>query len=137
MSLRTHFSAQTCLSLKPNGALFAVLAVEGHSHAVVPQALRTGSPELPAFVSTLLGRVSMLAFVCSDVQTSLPVTLSPLNFPSVCFCLFDIFPDEPGDPRTRCQSAGLFTHTPFCPPCRLVSCSYRCLLIQCWAGSGA
>lgn len=111
MSLRTHASALSCLSLKPKRALFAVLAVEGHSHAVVPQALRTGSPELPAFVSTPVGCVRMLAFVCSDVQTSLPVTLSPLNFPSLCFCLFDIFPDEPGDPHTRRRSAGLSAHT--------------------------
>lgn len=109
MSLRTHASALSRLSLKPDRVLFAVLAVEGHSHAVVPQALRTGSPELPAFVSTPVGRVSMLAFVCSDVQTSLPVTLSPLN--SLCFCLFDIFPDEPGDPHTRRRITGLSAHT--------------------------
>lgn len=74
------------LSPNPNMTLFAVLTVEGHSRALVSQALRTGSPELPAFVSTPAGHARMLAFVCSDVQTSSPVTLSlTSNFPYLCF----------------------------------------------------
>lgn len=45
-------------------AVFDVLVWEGHSHAVVPQTLRAGSSEFPAFVSTRVECVSMQAFVC-------------------------------------------------------------------------
>lgn len=130
-------SALSCLSPKPNGPLFAVLALEGHSHAVVPQALRTGSPELPAFVSTPVGRVSMLAFVCSDVQTSSPVTISPSQLSLPLFLSVWYFSWWTWRPTHPAAGALAFLHTPFCPPCSLSSCSYPCLLIQRSAGSSA